>query len=127
MTHMGEPFILSPSSLISPIDGPRRVPPRVLELQEPDYIEKYDASTVFYDVFLCGQKVLAIGPPAGSLADEIRSAKLTSGMQRSSRFSVESGLDRVGRFWASPHRGAGHGDLSVVSPLSPSPVKWLLH
>lgn len=117
----GEPWIIQPSSLISPAGGPRRVPPRPAEHQEPDYLAKYDSATLFYDVFRCGRRVLAVGPPAGTLVSEVQAARLVSGTGHSSRFRSDPGLDRLGRFWAStPARASA--DLKVWSRLSDDSV-----
>jgi hypothetical protein len=36
---------------LDPSSGLRRAPPRPLHLRQPDYAEKFDALTVFYDCF----------------------------------------------------------------------------
>ena len=122
MSRPNQPWIVHPSALVSGEGGPRRVPPRPLELREPNYLDKYDATTVFYDVFRCGRKVLAIGPPAGSLADEVRAAAVTSQSGAVSHFTAEPGFDRVGWFWAAVPRGGWDSTLTVESGLSPVPI-----
>ncbi|PJI94111.1 hypothetical protein CLV34_1597 [Luteimicrobium subarcticum] len=108
----------------------RRVPPRPPERQEAGYLEKFDDSTVFYDVFRCGRKVLAVGPPAHGLESVVDDAVVTPafGSKGSGvHFASEKGLDRLGRFWASSPRsdgplriraGAGPDDIEVGADLA---------
>lgn len=111
---MTTPWIIRPASLTSPATGPLRTPPRPAELQEQGYGDSYDSSTIFYDVFRVGRRVLAVGPPAGSLAEHVNQLQLVSSGQPLGRFHAESGLDRLGRFWTRPVRKAS-GTLEVRS------------
>lgn len=101
------PWIIHPTPVVSPHDGPRRVPPRAPGDREPGYQDRYDDTTLFYDVFAVGRRILAIGPPAGSLVSEVRHT-VVQGTRRVSPLRVEHDLDRVGRFWARlPRRTVG--------------------
>jgi len=44
-----------------------RVPPRPMKEQEPDYEEKYDYTTVLYDIFPHFGKYMAVAPPTQNL------------------------------------------------------------
>lgn len=117
--------VLVPHRVESPTGGPRRQPPRPIERREADYNERYDDSTIFYDVFRAGRRIVAIGPPAGSLADYARNLRIPDSTGRSTGFRVESGLDRLGRFWATtdsgarvPSRAGEYPDVVVGSDLS---------
>lgn len=110
--------IVIPSPLYA--DAARRMPPRPPSLQDPGYLEEYDDRTVFYDAFRVGRhRVLAVGPPAENFAAGIRDSGLVSaeGAREAAAFTVEGGLDRLGRFWAR-HPARATAPLTVRSPLS---------
>jgi len=52
------------SSLALPADGPHlRQPPRPVDLRGPNYAARFDATTLFYDVYRAGAHVVLQGPP----------------------------------------------------------------
>ncbi|MBU4464804.1 MAG: hypothetical protein KKH75_03045, partial [Actinobacteria bacterium] len=109
--------IVVPSPLYA--DKTTRVPPRPPERQDAKYLDEYDDRTVFYDTFRVGRNhVLAVGPPAENFAAGIRESSLVSaGVPReSAAFTVDDGLDRLGRFWARRPMTATR-PLRVHSPL----------
>jgi len=60
--------VVVPAPIILPDDVDlRRDHPRPPTLQGPDYAERFDDSTLFYDVFACGRDVVLSGPPLLSL------------------------------------------------------------
>lgn len=52
-----------PVSVILPDIGIRRQPPRPKHLQDPTYAEKFDDSTLFYDIVFVGEDIVLSGPP----------------------------------------------------------------
>lgn len=57
-------YIVKPNSLeTSKESGIKRVPARAKEFLNDTYFEKYDNTTIFYDVFTVGRKIFLIGPP----------------------------------------------------------------
>jgi len=91
----GVAAIVRPSALVLGPDGPRRTPPRPVELRGPDYAERYDGSTLFFDVFEAEGRTLAVGPPLLDLVGPLRSATLTVAGRRVAPRPTE--LDRVHR------------------------------
>jgi hypothetical protein len=63
--------VIAPAPWILPDGAPRRAPTRPPEGRGPDYLEKFDADTLLYDLFLDrgGRRVVGIGPPLANLAD----------------------------------------------------------
>jgi hypothetical protein len=115
-------FIIRPQPLVAPLVGPRRAPPRPAELQEADYLERYDDTTLLYDVFRVENKVLAIGPPAGSLSGLLTKAYITDGRgKRVGRLRPEGGLDRLERYWAAGSRGI-EAHLALRTLLTDVPI-----
>ena len=92
------PWVIRPAPLILPPEGPSRLPPRDPSQQEPGYLEAFDTSTLFYDVFKSGRRVMAIGPPAGSLSALTHSLRVVDDKGRLWRLTPECGLDRMGRY-----------------------------
>ncbi|MDT0425044.1 capsule biosynthesis protein CapZ [Streptomyces evansiae] len=67
--------VVRPSGITLPEDSPlRRVPPRKPEDQQPDYLEKFDSRTLFYDVFRLGEDVWLSGPPLNNLKEPLEKA-----------------------------------------------------
>lgn len=52
----------------------RRLPPREPEFQQPDYLERFDAQTVFCDVFRSGEDLVLVGPPLLNLEERFTDA-----------------------------------------------------
>lgn len=123
MTPVREPWIITPTALMSTDGSAVRTPPRAPEDREPGYAEKYDDTTVFYDVFRCGRRVLAVGPPAGTLRSEIEAVKVRAARGPSTSFRIDRGLDRVGRFWTRAISPSTEQTLEVHSRLSTSPLR----
>lgn len=118
-----DPWIIAPTRLVSADPDVVRAPPRAVGDREPGYLEKYDATTVFYDVFRCGRAVLAVGPPAGTLRPEIKAMRVGAPGFPAHGFHIDHGLDRVGRFRA-PIPGTARADAAFVhSRLAPAPLR----
>ncbi|WP_431036503.1 capsule biosynthesis protein CapZ [Streptomyces sp. P6-2-1] len=67
--------VVQPSGMTLPAHSPlRRVPPRKPEDMQPDYLEKYDSHTVFYDVFQSGDDIWLCGPPVSNLKEPLKKA-----------------------------------------------------
>lgn len=65
--------IVHPSGITLPEDGSlRRLPPRPPEARQADYDERFDATTLFYDVFRSGDDIWLSGPPLRNLAWPLR-------------------------------------------------------
>ena len=57
-------YIIKPNSLEIPKESSiKRIPIRAEEFLDEIYFEKYDATTIFYDVFTVDRKILLVGPP----------------------------------------------------------------
>lgn len=64
--------IMTPNALIIPENWPiRRINIREEKFIDPTYAQKYDNTSIFYDVFQAGNKVYLIGPPLLNLAPVI--------------------------------------------------------
>lgn len=74
-------MIVRPSRVVLPPGALRREPPRPAGLREPDYDDRFDASTLFYDVFRCHRRVVAVGPPLLNLAGHLRAPHLRDGVR----------------------------------------------
>jgi hypothetical protein len=62
--------VVRPSPMILPSSSDlRREPPRAPEDRQPDYLEKFDALTLFYDAFRTGDDIWLSGPPLRNLTD----------------------------------------------------------
>lgn len=74
MTERRHFILVKPSPIVLPCSfGLRREPPRRPEDMQDDYLEKFDFTTLYYDVFKAKSSILGIGPPArnlGSFIDE---------------------------------------------------------
>jgi hypothetical protein len=67
--------VVRPSGITLPEDSPlRRVPPRKPEDQQPDYLEKFDSRTLFYDAFRLGDDIWLSGPPLNNLKEPLEKA-----------------------------------------------------
>ena len=66
--------IVRPSPMVIPVDADlRREPPRAVEDRQPDYLEKFDDRTLFYDTFRCGNDIWLCGPPLHNLKPVMKS------------------------------------------------------
>jgi hypothetical protein len=91
----GVAVVVRPSAVVLGPDEPHRSPPRPVELRDPDYAERYDATTLFFDVFTAEGRTVAVGPPLLDLAAPLRSARVTvDGRPATVRATA---LDRVHR------------------------------
>lgn len=91
----GVALVVRPSAVVLGPDGPHRTPPRPAALRGPDYADRYDASTLFYDVFTSEGRTVAVGPPLLDLAGPLRAAEVTVGGRSAPVRSTE--LDRAHR------------------------------
>ncbi|MFI5658817.1 capsule biosynthesis protein CapZ [Streptomyces sp. NPDC051684] len=67
--------VVQPTGMTLPADGAlRREPPRKPEDRQPDYLEKFDSRTLFYDAFRQGDDVWLSGPPMHNLRTELERA-----------------------------------------------------
>jgi hypothetical protein len=64
-------MIVRPSPVRIPDASPRRQASRPADRRPVDYDEKFDADTLYYDVFRVGDRVLAMGPPLLNLESEV--------------------------------------------------------
>jgi hypothetical protein len=96
------PLRVNPTLLAA--DGPiRREPRRPVHLREPDFDEKFDSQTLFYDQFcsVSGREVILLGPDFCNLAEplqRLRAIALPAGLPASTRMRQ---LDRHGQIWIS--------------------------
>lgn len=91
----GVALVVRPSAVVLGPADPRRTPPRPVALRGPDYADRYDGSTLFYDVFASEGRTVAVGPPLLDLAGPLRSAEVTVGGRPAPVRST--GLDRAHR------------------------------
>jgi hypothetical protein len=71
-------MVVNPWPVILPSSSKTmRQPPRPANLQQPGYLDKFDAKTVFYDVFRDGSDIILSGPPLLNLQTFLQSAELT--------------------------------------------------
>lgn len=99
--------VVRPSAVTLPLSSSfRREPPRKPEDQQPEYLEQFDARTLFYDVFQHGDDVWLSGPPVSNLK-----APLSNGAWRVDGVDVtgDLGLRDWGRTQRSVIAGAGAG------------------
>lgn len=67
--------VVQPTGMTLPAGGVlRREPPRKPEDRQPDYLEKFDSRTLFYDAFRQGDDVWLSGPPMHNLRTELEKA-----------------------------------------------------
>jgi len=65
--------VVSPSPMIIPEPRAlRREPPRKPEEMQEDYHERFDAKTLFYDTYRCGEDIWLSGPPLRNLKRPVR-------------------------------------------------------
>lgn len=88
---------VSPLCLRETDGHPLRVPPRPRQLQDSDYLEKFDSSTLAYDVFAHGNRLCLVGPPLLNLVDELRDVAWYADGQQISINSTD--LDRCSESW----------------------------
>lgn len=104
--------------------GIRRLPPRPLELRDPSYDEKFDATTLFFDSFRVGDaRVVLIGPPLLNLEPTVLSAQFTAHPTGATVTMRYKKLDRNMQLWGDVPIGTSHltvdSDLGRISvPLS---------
>ena len=93
----------------------KRMPPRLPEDRQPNYLEKFDFTTVFSDVFVRDGKVWMIGPPFLNLEPELRAAAFYwNGKDVSDKVSFEE-LNRMAR--ASFPTDFRSGELRIESSI----------
>jgi hypothetical protein len=65
--------------LLQPGAASSRLPPRIAEFRQPNYLSVFDKPTVFYDVFAAegGDKIIAIGPPPLNLQDNFDRTRIS--------------------------------------------------
>jgi hypothetical protein len=68
--------IVRPNPVVLTSGGPRRKPPRPLELRQTDYLDRFDDSTLFYDVFTVDRGTMAVGPPVDAMTRPFGEARL---------------------------------------------------
>ncbi|MDK8823370.1 hypothetical protein [Corynebacterium coyleae] len=71
MSHAQKILYAKPNAVSLPPGGITRDAPRPKHLQDPTYEEKFDSTTVFYDVVLVGEDILLSGPPLLNLEGPI--------------------------------------------------------
>ncbi|MGW8802913.1 capsule biosynthesis protein CapZ [Streptomyces sp. NPDC055775] len=99
--------VVRPSAVTLPLSSLfRREPPRKPEDRQPEYLEQFDARTLFYDAFQHGDDVWLSGPPVSNLK-----APLSNGAWRVDGVDVtgDLGLRDWGRTQRSVIAGAGAG------------------
>lgn len=94
----------------------RRRSPRPRDMRPPDYVEKFDDTTIAYDVFTYGNMVSLVGPPLLSLGPALAVADWTIGGERVTPLLRD--LDRVQESWFTRQSAAGESlqiDLDTLS------------
>ena len=104
-------MVIHPSSIDIPAGSPRREPPRPAHLRPLGYGERFDAETLYFDVFREGSSVVAVGPPLLNLVEESKSWRFATEGGSIRRPSVVQ-LDRSHR---SVFRTAPNSSTLVVS------------
>ncbi len=66
--HAARVEVLRPVATSLPaFSAARREPPRPVEAREPDYLDKFDAETLFYDAFMGSRgRIVLLGPPSST-------------------------------------------------------------
>lgn len=84
--HAARVEVLRPVATSLPaFSAARREPPRPVEAREPDYLDKFDAETLFYDAFMGSRgRIVLLGPPFLNLKPALEQARITA---------LPSGLD----------------------------------
>ncbi len=66
-------------TLLPDFTGARRAPPRPVEAREADYLDKFDAETLFYDAFRGARgRIVLVGPPFLNLKADLQNARITA-------------------------------------------------
>lgn len=72
MTERRHFILVKPSPIVLPRSfGLRREPPRRPEDMQDDYLDKFDFTTLYYDVFESKNSILGVGPPLRNLGNFI--------------------------------------------------------
>jgi hypothetical protein len=72
-------MVVHPTPVVLPEGSSlRRNPPRPVAQRQPGYLEKFDADTLFYDIFHGQHSVILSGPPLLNLKAEIDAAAFTT-------------------------------------------------
>lgn len=98
-TRQGNFRVIRPDAVVLAKNSPfSRTPPRPVEQRQADYKEKFDARTLFYDVFRVDSRIAFVGPPLLNLA-----AVLTASDFHVGEYSVPvphfADLDRTQNSW----------------------------
>ena len=64
-------MLIRPSAVGIPGGSPRRRPTRAEHLRSESYADRFDADTLYFDVFRQGASVVAVGPPLVNLDDRV--------------------------------------------------------
>jgi len=114
-------MIVRPSSVPIPPGSPRRTAPRPSHLRPPDYADKFDDDTLFFDVFREGGRVVAVGPPLVNLVDELPGWTFAADGMPLRRPSITT-LDRSHRMRFDVPQSAGSLSLSTASETVAVPI-----
>lgn len=74
-----------------------RIPPRPVASRQPGYEDRFDRTTLFYDVFRDGEDIELIGPPLLNLAEGLRPLTLRGRGRRYARGLRSTALNRLHR------------------------------
>lgn len=84
---------ISPNSLVIPENFDlRRINARPDEFIDPTYMDKYDNTSIFYDIFESNNKIYLIGPPLLNLSPIINSCYIIFDNGREEKVSINSKL-----------------------------------
>ncbi|WP_226883409.1 hypothetical protein [Neisseria yangbaofengii] len=93
--------IITPNALIIPENWPlRRINSREEKFIDPTYTQKYDNTSIFYDVFQTENKVYLIGPPLLNLAPVIDNCQAIDQQGKTIKLTLQTkSLERSQLSW----------------------------
>ncbi|MFC3096854.1 glycosyltransferase family protein [Alteraurantiacibacter palmitatis] len=108
------------SVTLDPATGLLREAARPENMRQPDYAEKYDWDTLFYDVYRAGQHIVFQGPPFLNLLEPLKASAPFKGRFGFPRFAARHfGQKKRGEIWL---RSAA-GDVAIDGPLGRYAIK----
>ncbi|MFJ2759463.1 glycosyltransferase [Nocardioides sp. NPDC087217] len=100
--------------LVLAADAPvKRTPPRPEHMRQADYLEKFDDTTVFYDVFEDHGDVVLVGPPLLNLELDVPSGSVVRDFKKVLRARVDLTQADAVRAAGLEVTPVGHSDLGL--------------
>lgn len=95
----------------------QRAIPRPEHQRQPDFLDKFDSSTLFYDLFRShdGQHIIAIAPPPFGYEKQLKKARFTLNGEHTALKARHRSLSRLHEIWlkVSPEQDISSVDLEL--------------